>query len=333
MSLRLPVLSVALAAVLVTGLAGCGTSDKDNGPDVPTVTPQTPLSAPPLTAGPEGTVVPAAGVGRALAIGHDRLAAVARDGKSIALYSASDLARAPQVVVVPEVGAIAADRTGFVAVGRESVVRVGLDGAVASAPLDGPGVSVATDDREVFVGTGDGRLLALDETLKRTAEAGGFVAVDAVAVARHDGKRQIAVLDKAQSLITTVEPDTGGRGAALRAGNGATALAADHYGRLVVANPRDGQLLGFYGDPLIMKFRFPIPDGPQGLAYDDRANLLWVTETAANQVVAYDLSSGEPRERARFASVRQPDSVVVDPTSGAVVVLSATGDGLQRVAR
>ena len=31
-----------------------------------------------------------------------------------------------------------------------------------------------------------------------------------------------------------------------------TTLVADHFGRFLVANPRDRQILGFYGDPLIM---------------------------------------------------------------------------------
>ena len=88
-----------------------------------------------------------------------------------------------------------------------------------------------------------------------------------------------------------------------------------------------------HGSVLIMRFRFPLADGPYGLAYDDRRNLLWVSQTAANQVVGFDLSTGEPRERARFATVRQPDSITVDPESGAVFVLSAVGEGLQRVAR
>ena len=67
--------------------------------------------------------------------------------------------------------------------------------------------------------------------------------------------------------------------------------------------------------------------------YDDRANLLWVSQTAANRVVGFDLSTGEPRERAAFTTVRQPDNIAVDPDSGAVFVLSAVGDGLQRVVR
>jgi DNA-binding beta-propeller fold protein YncE len=326
----------AAAAVLIVGLAGCGSGNQHGRPDVPTVTPATPLSAPPVTAPATGTVVPAPGLGTALALTRGRgatVAAIARDGRSVSLFDAADPSRPPRVVASPQVRAIAADGDGFVAVGPASVVRISATGTTTVAALARPGLAVAVDDGQVFVGTEHGHLLVLSSSLVQTHDVGGLVRVDQVAVARRDGRRQIVVLDRAQSLVTTVDPDAGDRGAALRAGNGATTLVADHFGRFLVTNPRDGQILGFYGDPLIMRFRFPLADGPYGLAYDDRSNLLWVSQTAANRIVGFDLSTGEPRERAAFATVRQPDNIAVDPDSGAVFVLSAVGDGLQRVVR
>ncbi|MFT4199648.1 YncE family protein [Gordonia sp. (in: high G+C Gram-positive bacteria)] len=326
-------LALAAAFVLVVGLAGCGSGDRHGRPDVPTVVPQMPLPAQSTTATPDGTVIGAPTLGRALVAGHGTIAAVAADGRSVSVFDAADPARPPRVVATPEVRALTRDGDGFVAVGPDSVVRIAADGTAATARLARPGLAVAVDGDDILIGTEHGHLLVLDRALHQTEDVGGFVRVDAVVVAHHDGHRQIVVLDKAQSLVTTVDPSSGGRGAALRAGNGAGTLIGDHYGRFLVANPRDGQLLGFYGDPLIMKFRFPVPGGPYGLAYDERRNLLWVSETAVNRVRAFDLSTGEPRERGGFASVRQPDSIAVDPESGAVFVLSAAGDGLQRVAR
>ncbi len=319
------------ATALVLGLTGCNSGDQHGRPDVPTVIPQTPLSAPPTGVAPEGTVVPSPGLGSALALAPGVLAALARDGRSVSLFATADLAVPPIVVATPRLRAITADRDGFVAVGPDSVVRIAPTGTTTVRALGRPGSAVAVDRGEVFVGTDHGHLLVLDESLKQTHDVGGLVRVDAVAIAHRDDHRQIVVLDRAQSLVTTVDPDRTERGAALRAGNGATTMIADQFGRFLVANPRDGQLLGFYGDPLIMRFRFPVADGPYGLSYDTRRNLLWVSETAANRLVAYDLATGEPHERARVATVRQPDSIVVDPGSGAVFVLSATGDGLQRV--
>ncbi|GAB09361.1 hypothetical protein GOARA_036_00930 [Gordonia araii NBRC 100433] len=325
--------SLAVAVLVTVGIAGCGSGDEHGRPDVPTVSPQTPLPAPPVSRAAEGTVVPAPGLGGALAIAGGTLAAIATDGRSVALFAANDLSRPPKTVPTPPVRAIAPDGDRFVAVGPTTAVRIAADGTTTEAPLTRPGLSVAVDGGEVLVGTEHGRLLVLDAGLRQTDDVAGLVRIDAVGVARHGDKRQIVVLDRAQSLVTTIDPGAGQRGPALRAGNGATTMTVDHYGRIVVANPRDGQLLGFYGDPLVTRFRFPVADGPYGLAYDDRRNLLWVSATAANRLVAYDLSSGEPRERASIAAVRQPNSVVVDPASGAVYALSASGEGLQRVDR
>ncbi|QKT07453.1 hypothetical protein HUN08_09790 [Gordonia sp. X0973] len=252
----------------------------------------------------------------------------------MAVYAGGDLNGAPVRTETPPMRAITADRDGFVAVGEKSVVRIGVRPTPATVvALARPGLAVAVDGNRVYVGTEDGHLLILDDRLHQVGDVGGLVRVDGVAVGQRNGAPQIVVLDRAQSLVTTINPNSSGRGAALRAGNGATTLVADHYGRFTVANTGDGQILGFYGEPLINRFRFPLPDGPYGLAYDDQRNLLWVSQTAVNRVTAFDLSAGEPRERTRFASVRQPDSIAVDPTSGAVYVLSATGDGLQRVTR
>jgi DNA-binding beta-propeller fold protein YncE len=51
-----------------------------------------------------------------------------------------------------------------------------------------------------------------------------------------------------------------------------------------------------------------------------------VTLTAANQVVAYDMSRPAPREVERLATAAQPYTVAVDPTTGRLFV-TATGQG------
>src|SRR5690606_30942427 len=116
---------------------------------------------------------------------------------------------------------------------------------------------------------------------------------------------------RAQSSVTPIDPADGDLGPALRAGNGATNSTVDRYGRILVANTRDGEILGFYGSPLVMRFRYPVADGPYAVDYDDTRNLLWVSTTGNNEVVAYDLADGEPSEKQRFASVVQPDRITV----------------------
>ncbi len=67
----------------------------------------------------------------------------------------------------------------------------------------------------------------------------------------------VAVLDRSQTSVTTIGPD-GKVGQALRAGLGATTMAADPAGRLLVADTRGGQLLVFGVDPLILRQAYPV---------------------------------------------------------------------------
>lgn len=89
--------------------------------------------------------------------------------------------------------------------------------------------------------------------------------------------------------------------------------------------------MAFSTDPLIMKQRYPVPESPYGLAYAPSSDLAWVTSTARNELVGYDVAGGQPRRVEAVPTVRQPNAVAVDPSTGAVYVASATGAGLQVV--
>jgi len=65
------------------------------------------------------------------------------------------------------------------------------------------------------------------------------------------------------------------------------------------------------------------------LAYDSQRDLAWVTLTALDEVVGLGVAGGEPVIVHRFPTVHQPDAVAVDPVSGRVLVVSASGEGLQ----
>ena len=55
----------------------------------------------------------------------------------------------------------------------------------------------------------------------------------------------------------------------------------------------------------------------------------WVSQTATNTVVGYDLATGIPVEKVRYPSVQQPNSLAFDDSSGTLYVVSATGGGVQ----
>ncbi len=113
---------------------------------------------------------------------------------------------------------------------------------------------------------------------------------------------------------------------ALRAGEGATTMVADPLGRVLVTDTRAGQLLVFGVDPLIERQAYPVPEAPYGLA--GSRNLTWVSQTASNMVVGYDLTTGIPVEKkVRYPTVQQPNSLAFDDKSDTLYVVSAAGAG------
>lgn len=135
-----------------------------------------------------------------------------------------------------------------------------------------------------------------------------------------------AVLDRGQTSVTTIGAD-GQAQQALRAGQGATTMAADQWGRILVADTRGGQLLAYGVDPLILRQAYPVPQAPYGLA-GSRA-LAWVSQTASNMVIGYDLSTGIPVEKVRYPTVQQPNSLAFDDASDTLYVVSGSGAGVQ----
>ena len=196
--------------------------------------------------------------------------------------------------------------------------------SLAVGETEDPGLS-----RMTFVVVGDDSVL--EQVRKQLEKIVTVVRVDDITVSPAGAdlpSEQVVVLDRAQSSVTPVTLSDGNLGPALRAGNGATTTTVDRYGRVLVANTRDDELIGFFGSPLVMRFRYPVADGPYAVDYDDTHNLAWVSPTANNEVVAYDLSGGEPVEKHRFPTIAQPDSIAVDDRTGTVYLLSPRG-GLQ----
>ena len=135
------------------------------------------------------------------------------------------------------------------------------------------------------------------------------------------------VLDRGQTSVTALSEDGTEAEQALRAGDGATTMAADSAGRVLVADTRGDQLLVFGTDPLILRQMYPVRDAPYGLA--GTATLAWVSQTASNSVVGYDLSTGIPVEKVRYRTVQQPNLLVYDESSGTLYVVSGSGAGVQ----
>ncbi|BBZ13485.1 hypothetical protein MBRA_36800 [Mycobacterium branderi] len=177
-------------------------------------------------------------------------------------------------------------------------------------------------DHKLVLGTADGTVYTLS--------SGTTVANRSKIVGRIDSLvaqgNTVITLDRGQTLVTTVDAD-GTVGQALRAGQGATMLAADPLGRVLVTDTRGGQLLVYGVDPLILRQAYPVKQSPYGVAGSRR--LAWVSQTAANLVIGYDLSTGIPVEKVRYPTVRQPNTLAFDDTSDTLYVVSGSGAGVQ----
>jgi DNA-binding beta-propeller fold protein YncE len=178
-------------------------------------------------------------------------------------------------------------------------------------------------DGKLVLGSADGAVYTLSSETAVGAELKIFARVDALVA---EGNTAV-VLDRGQTSVTTVDPSGTEADHALRAGEGATTMAIETEGRVLVADTRGDGLLVYGTDPLMLRQHYPVRDAPYGLAGSSR--LAWVSQTAANVVIGYDLATGIPVEKVRYPTVQQPNFLAFDEASGTLYVVSGTGAGVQ----
>lgn len=210
---------------------------------------------------------------------------------------------------------------------RDTVLYLAPDGVAGETSVAGGPVSVAEQHGTTLVGLRQARSVAVLRDGRQTGRIGGELgSADQVLVSSGG---DAVVLDRLRSALFTVQTGGGDIGLGLRAGQGATNAVADDFNRILVVDTRAENLLAFSLDPLVLRQLYPVPGSPYGIAYDARRHLAWVTLTARNQVVAFDVTGGQPDEISRFPAIRQPNEVTVDQRTGTVVVASANGEGIQ----
>lgn len=321
------------AALLVAGLiGGCGTAGSSGAQQA--VVPPAPASAPLDGPAPAGTVVPLGAPATEVVVdSRTETVAVALDDPPRLLLRTLDGAAPPRQVPLPGPAAelaLAAEGGPLLVpiTTPASLIRIPLDGGASSrTDLVGPAHAAVAVGSATVVALGD-RLAVLDGNRTRTTIP-GFIDVTRLVPIGTPGGTKIGVLDQGRSAVSVVDLSSGEISPALRAGNGAADAVADRFGRMLVTDTRDGELLAFAGDPPVLRQRFPLPGAPYGLAYDGRRDLAWVTLTARDEVVGLDVAGGEPVIVHRFPTVHQPNAVAVNPVNGRVLVVSASGAGLQ----
>lgn len=114
------------------------------------------------------------------------------------------------------------------------------------------------------------------------------------------------------------------------AGEGPTHVKVGPEDRFYVADTRGDAILVYEANPEPKQVgSISLPGTPYGIDVDPERGQLWVTLTAENQVVQLALEGDTLRELARYPTVRQPNSVAVDPDSGRVFVTGSLSGELQ----
>jgi len=312
-----------IAACLVVAVAACGGSGNGLAPAAE------PSRSPALVDRPAGTVVelghkpeglafdPAT---RLLAVGltnPDRLALV--DGDTGRLVRRVPLPESPRHLQLARRGGpvlVPAERADTLVQvslpgGRKRTVRVGRFPHDAAAARGRIFVGNEFDDTISVVERG-----RVVRTLRAPVQPGG--------VAVTTNREHVGVIGVRERALEVFDAGSLASIGKLSIGLGPTHIvgAGD---RFFVVDTRGNGLLEVHLDPLRVHRRTHLEGGPYGIALDRQRRRYWVTLTARNEVVELT----DRRALRSFPTVRQPNSVAVDPVSGRVFVASRLDGTLQ----
>jgi hypothetical protein len=201
--------------------------------------------------------------------------------------------------------------------GEVTTVRVG--DFPHDATRAGGRIFVADEgDDAISVVSGD----AVEATLPAPEQPGGIATSEPGGI--------VGVVAVAERVLAAYDSETLERVGEVEAGVGPTHIVAGDDGRFYVADTQGDAILVFEAAPeLRLVDRANLPGKPYGLAIDERNDRLWVTQTDRNQVVEMELTSLAPRRLRSFPTVRQPNTVAVDPRTGYVYVAGRAEGQLQ----
>ena len=317
----------AAAAVVAAAVAACRSSPPAPVPPVPE-----PAEAPVTRSEPAGRVVPLPGRPEGLAFDPVTAKLVAGvDGGVVVLDPGGGSAQLVGLGARPRHVGLA-EGGGAVLVPLEpadELVVVGLPGGevrqrvrVGRQPHDAAGAAgkiFVSDESADTVSVIEGS--AVRATLPAPTQPGG-VATDgeSVVVIGVRGRR-LGVLDA--SAVTE-------RGR-LDAGVGPTHVVAHQSFAYVTDTQGDAILVYRLGARPERAGRTAAPGAPYGVALDASRSRLWVTLTETNELLEFRIDGDRLRRGARYPTVRQPNSVAVDPRTGTVYVAGAADGQLQIV--
>jgi DNA-binding beta-propeller fold protein YncE len=134
----------------------------------------------------------------------------------------------------------------------------------------------------------------------------------------------VGLVDVRENTLSIYDAQRLQKVAELPAGAGPTHVVADKRGHLAVIDTRGGAVLLYELSPAPRQIgRVELPGTPYGVAYDPVRDRLWVTLTALNEVIGLNLNATAPVPASPLSTVRQPNTVAVDPSTGRLYVTGA----------
>jgi len=202
------------------------------------------------------------------------------------------------LVVAPGAGVLSSTP-----VGNHPHDAVAANGSIFVADEHSDQVSVLRGERNVA-------------TLDAPEQPGGIASADG---------RYIALVAVAERVLQVYDAQTLESLGSTSAGVGPTHVVS--LGRRAYVADTEGDLVReFWVGPEPRQTAVAAAPGtPYGIAVDPRRRRLWVTLTATNRLAGFALGGPRPRRFATYPTVRQPNSVEVDPRTGDVFVAGAEG--------
>jgi hypothetical protein len=314
---------VAALALLGAVLVACGGSSERLPPAAE------PARSPPLEREPAGTVVPLGRKPEGLAFDPvtGLLAAGLTNPDRLALVD-GDCGRTLRRVGLPE----SPRHLTLAAPGGPVLVPAERANALAEVSLPGGRLRSTRVGRfphdaarargRLFVGDELGHTLSVVEGARRIAtlpaprQPGG--------VAATANREQVGVVGVRERALELFDARTLESRGTVSVGIGPTHVVGAGE-RFFVVDTRGNALLEVRLDPLRVHRRTHLEGAPYGIALDAERRRYWVTLTRLNQVAELT----DHRVLRRFPTVRQPNSVAIDPRTGRVFVASRSDGTLQ----
>ena len=143
----------------------------------------------------------------------------------------------------------------------------------------------------------------------------------------------VGVVDVGAFTVSTYDLATLTRRGRIDAGKGPTHGVLVGSNRILVSDTRGNALLLDTVTPLKQQTRLALPGTPYGLAVDASTSTVWVTLTALNEVVGVRVTGNRMSVIARYPTVRQPNTVAVDPGSRRLWITGTDAGVVQLIRR